>query len=603
MPYYYQQKIAERYFTYNNIRHDGAKIENNKLYSALAPQVFGVVAKDISPYTNTGLILSGGFPLYSDENPQIKWSIVEMSNDYPDLNVINSSVTSTIIMDPNSRNNFSYPFSMVVKNTYFKYRYFLTHPASGARNFQPNPFGRWIYSKKPAFIEYQTNLNYFKYNFGKIYTNNHILSGLGIDIDTYKYNIVISDNNKNVIYKKLNISNTENFLKMSRLTPSLSSTFFSTNSTTNIILKPFDYDLFPKEVDPNTSFGKRVKISNKNILVSDPLSGNGRIYVYSINQYITGNEIHSEKVLTSNYNLSGFGRVIDYKEVKDRSSKIYKEVLVVSTKTQSNSSIEIYSNNFVDKIGGIPLNRLLNYSISGQRFRNVWSSRIINQSNLSGIGYYGYDIAIQVPDTTFNKTTNVLYVSEPFNDRGVIYIYGYQSSSNSWSYLTSLSSVSANNYGYSISVGGPYLNVSAPNSVVNNVTGALIDVYKFTTSDENGVSLSAGTPLFLGGISYGFYNINKTDTLFIPSTSNLGKHIDYNENNLNFNLLDRKYTNFYGNHLAIAGDNKTEIYCRYFDKFEKNSEIFSSDKNKIWKNVTYQISNSAVRLNAANVLW
>lgn len=601
MAYYYQQKIAERYFTYNNIRHDGSKIENNKLYSVLSPQYFGVLARDIPPYTNTGIILSGGLPPYiagGTPTHPIKWSIVDMSNDYPKLDVITSAVTSAIIMDPNSINNFSHPFSLVVKNTYFKYRYFLTHPTSGARNFQPNPFGRWIYSRKVAFIEYETNLNYFKYNFGKIYTDSTLLSGFGIDIDAYKYNIVVSDSNKNVIYKKLNISNTENFLTMSRLRPTLSSTFFSKNSATNIILRPFDYEFTYKNIDPNTSFGEKVRMSEKNILVSDSLSGNGRIYVYSINQFVTGSEIHPERILTSNYNLSGFGRVIDYKEVKNRSSKIFREVLAVSTKTQSNSSVEIYFNNFVDRISGTPLNRLLNYSISGQRFRNVWSSRIINQSNLSGTGYYGYDLALQVPDTTFNKNTNVLYVSEPFNNKGVIYVYGYKSRENTWEYLTSLSSTSAKNYGYSISVGGPYLTVSAPNTIINNVTGALIDVYKFMTSDENGVPLSSGTALFLSG----FYDIKKTDTLFIPSTSNLGKHIDYNENNLNFNLFDRKYTNFYGNHLAIAGDYKTEIYCRYFDKFEKNCDIFTSDKSKIWENVTYQISNSAVRLNAARVL-
>ena len=602
MPYYYQQKIAERYFTYNNIRHDGSKLESNKLYSALAPQIYGVVAKDISPYTNTGVILSGGLPLYSEANPQIKWSIVEMSNDYPDLNVISSSVTSAIIIDPKSRNNFSYPFSLVLKNTYFKYRYFLTHPTSGARNFQPNPFGRWIYSKKVAFIEYETNLNYLKYNFGKIYTDNTLLSGFGIDLDAYKYNIVVSDSNKNVIYKKLNISNTENFLTMSRLRPTLSSTFFSKNTATNIILRPFDYEFTYKNTDPNTSFGEKVRMSEKNILVSDPLSGSGRIYVYSINQYLTGNEIHPEKILTSNYNLSGFGRVIDYKEVKNRSSKIFKEVLAISTKTQSNSSVEVYSNNFVNRISGTSLSRLLNYSISGQRFRNVWSSKIINQGNLSGTGYYGYDLALQVPDTTFNKNTNVLYVSEPFNNKGTIYVYGYKSRDNTWEYLTTLSSSSARNYGYSISVGGPYLTVSAPNTIIDNITGALIDVYKFITSDENGIPLSSGTALFSSSILYGYYDIKKTDTLFIPSSSNMGKHIDYNENNLNFSLLDRKYTNFYGNHLAVAGNNKTEIYCRYFDKFEKNCDIFTSDKNKIWENVTYQISNSAIRLNAAKVL-
>lgn len=605
MPYYYQQKIAERYFTYHNICHDGEKIETNKLYTLLAPQKFGTVARSVPPYTTTSFLLSGGLPTYYNNtgsaDPTIKWSIVELPNQVPDLNLITPQVTSSIVLKVSARNNFSYPFSMVVRNIYFKFRYFMTHPASGARLNQPNPTGRWIYSRKPAFIEYFTRFNYFNYNFKRKYTNNTVLSAYGIDLDAYNYNIVVSDNNKNVTYKEINVTSTD-FVNDTTIKETLSGSFLSDKSNTNIRLYPFSYELSSHPIDLNTSFGHKVRLSEKNLLVSDPLSGDGRIYVFAINKYITGNRILPDKILTSQFGLTNFGKVIEYKEVKDRSNKTYKEVLAISSQTPNNTSIEIFSNNFVTRISGVKMSDNLNISISGQRFRNVWSSRIVSQGNLNGSGYYGYDLGLQVPDTTFNKTTNVLYVSEPYNNQGVVYVYGYHNYNNTWNYITSLSSASALNYGKSLSVSGPYAIISAPNSIVNGVTGALIDVYKFSTSDFNGVPLSAGTPLMLDGTQYGFYTLEKTDEIFIASNKNLGKHIDYNENNLTTNFLNRKNTNFYGNHLAITGDNKTDIYTRYFDKFEKNCTIDSATKSKIWQNITYQISNSAVFLNAAQVL-
>lgn len=604
MPYYYQQKIAERYFTYHNICHDGEKIENNKLYTILAPQKFGTVAKSIPPYITTGFLLSGGLPTYYNSYgtlvSSIKWSIVEHPNQIPDLNLTTPAVTSSIPIKISTRNQFSYPFSMVIRNTYFKFRYFMTHPASAARLNQPNPIGRWTYGRKTAFIEYFIKFNYFNYDFKKKYTNNTMLSAYGIDIDSYNYNIVVSDSNKNVKYKEVNATSTD-FIGDNTLKSSLSGSFLNNNET---IIRPFNYELSTHSIDLNTAFGHKVRLSEKNLLISDPLSGNGRIYVYAINKYLSGNKILPDKILTSNLNLSGFGKVIEYKEVRDRSNKTYKEILAVSTQTESNSSIEIFHNNFVTKISGVKMFNLLNISISGQRFRNIWSSKTINQQNLTGTGYYGYDLGLQVPDTTFNKTTNVLYVSEPYNNQGIVYVYGYHSFNNTWNYITSLSSASALNYGQSISVSGPYAIISAPNSIIGGVVGALIDVYKFSTSDYNGVSLSAsgGIPLILDGTQYGYYNLEKTDGFFIPSTENLGKHIDYNENELTTNFLNRKQINFYGNHLAITGDNKTEIYTRYFDKFEKNCQISSASKSKIWENITYQISNSAVFLNAARVL-
>ena len=589
----------------------GNQVESNKLYSTLAPQITGaVLAKNAPPYTSTTVSLSGGGPTYLSNKSgvnlkPIKWAIVPFTNKYPDLNVISNSLTSVIQTNPNSRNNFSFPFSMVLKNYYVKYRYFMTHPVSGARVNQPTLSGRWIYSKKPAFTDYIPHVSYFNYDFQNSYTNNTVLTGLGMDIDTHFYNIVVSDVNKNVIFKRIPVAaNTENFLEKSKLQQSLSATFLSSSSAINTYLYPFDYDLSFKQIDPNTSFGERVKLSEKNILVSDPLSAAGRIYVYSINQYLTGSEINPEKIITSNYSLSGFGQVMDFKEIKNRSGKIHKELLAVSTKGQSASSIEIFTNNFVTEIAGQPLRTLLNYSISGQRFRNVWSSVILNQNGLDGNGYYGHDLTLQVPDTTFNKTTNMLYVSEPYNGQGKVYVYAQQTSNNSWHYLTTLSAASAINYGYSMAASGPYVIISAPNTIINSVTGAFIDVYKFSTSDENGVPLSSdnGTALILGLSTYGYYNLAKTDTFFIPSTSNLGKHVDYNENNLNYTLQNMRTFNFYGNHLSIAGDDKTEIHTRYFDKFEKNCEISGSIKSKIWQNITFQISNSAVNLNSANVL-
>jgi hypothetical protein len=198
----------------------------------------------------------------------------------------------------------------------------------------------------------------------------------------------------------------------------------------------------------------------------------------------------------------------------------------------------------------------------------------------------------------------MLYVSEPYNGQGKVYVYAQKTSNNSWHHLTTLSSASAINYGYSIAASGPYVTISSPNTIINNVTGAFIDVYKFSTSDVYGIPLSSnnGTSLILDSTNYGYYDLAKTDTFFIPSTSNLGKHVDYNENNLNYTLQDMRTFNFYGNHLSIAGDDKTEIYTRYFDKFEKNCEISGSIKSKIWQNITFQINNSAVNLNSANVL-
>jgi hypothetical protein len=604
MPYYYQQKIAERFFTYHNICHDGEKLENNKLYTPLAPQKFPTVAKDIPPYTTTSFILSGG-PFYTNnlEGSAIKWGLVSNSNQYPDLDIITPRAITAISINQSTRNQFSHPFSLVIKNVYFKFRYFLTTlgtTASGVRTNQLSPSGRWIYGRKLAFIEYITKYNYFLYDFKTKYTNSAILSSYAIDLDSYNYNIVVSDNSKNVLFKDINVTSTD-FVNINTQKIALSSSFISTNA---IKINPFNEEMSNQDIDPNTAFGHKVRLSEKNLLVTDPLSGNGRIYVYAFNKYLTGNRILPDTILTSQFNLSGFGKVIEYKEVKNRRNNVFREVLAVSTQTQNNSSIEIFSNNFVTKIGGTNMFNLPNISLSGQRFRNVWSSKIINEEKVTGTGYYGYDIGLQVPDTTFNKTTNVLYVSEPYNNKGVVYLYGYSSRKNIWSYITSLSSASALNYGQSISVSGPYATISAPNSIVNGITGALIDVYKFSTSDSNGVSLSAlsGIPLNVGSNVYGYYNLEKTDTLFIPSSANMGKHIDYNENNLTTNFQNRKTINFYGNHLTVSGDDKTEVYTRYFDKFEKNCEIDSANKTKTWENITYQISNSAVFLNAARVL-
>lgn len=588
MPYYFQSRVATRYFVFRNVRHNGQTIEVDKMYSILAPYRAGIKAKYIAPYTTTPLTAAGGIEqLPVSDNTRGNWSLVNKTNKYPNLHLVLKGLSAISLSAFNtvqlSSKNLSEPFDLIIKDNYFRYRYFLTHPLSGARATQPTLSGRWIYSRQTAFEAYTGYPSSVNYSFSFPLSSNNLLSGVAVDMSAYGYNFVVSDEQKNVVYKKLAVT-PFSFIAGSVDQEILLGSFVSKSPSDYKVLLPFTSDGVSQDVDSNTSFGYQVANTGRNIAVSDPLSGSGCIYLYSIDKTLAGGWIANDRVLYPVSATSNFGAKMTYKESRNRKGNIIEEVLVVSTQQQDTSAVEIFTNSVVTVLSGLSLS-----SYGTDYFQNRWSSTVLTAANISLTGYYGYDLVFQGRDRDYNNVGRFLYVSEPFTEQG--YVHMYFLSGRQWHFVTSLSSASATNYGYSIDTGGPYLAVSAPNSIVDTVTGALIDIYKTSTV----ASTAVGYEPILSNIQY---KIEKTDTLFIPSSGNLGKNVKLDVNYCVSMPEDRQTTDFYGDHLVVTGDDKTQVYCRYFDKFLLNTELLSANKSTIWQNSVFQISNSAVKINS-----
>jgi hypothetical protein len=187
-----------------------------------------------------------------------------------------STINALPAQDLNN-SNYSVPFSIYFKKTNYKYRYFLPTLSSSPkfRQGQPNPNGRWIYSTKTAFDEYDLKIG--------------VLSTVNENKFTEDFSYLLPTGNLRDI-------------QLINESPSLKSIFYSytedtalsyfqvgkieyENNSTNIItIEPFEVTVSGINTLPYTSlpvgstFGKKIKISDRYLFVVDDFIKN--IYVY-----------------------------------------------------------------------------------------------------------------------------------------------------------------------------------------------------------------------------------------------------------------------------------------------------------------------------------
>jgi len=593
--YYHQKKYAERYFVYHNIRHDGTNIEADKLYSILAPQTTSTRVlpdNNILPYNIKPLTE------YETKNPTkgpdpIMWSIVDKTNKYPIVTLdenVNSNLANYFLsklppIDVNSRNGLSKPFSMILKNVYFKHRYFLTHPTNVALPNQPALSGRWIYSRRPAFTTYTITLSTIDYDFSYNILNDNIVYDYAFSLDLHNQDLIIYEESGDVIH--VNLSGIDTYVSD---TTALSTAFITSKKT---ILEPFHsiniadgnpdsdmtYDYAPRDGVMMTQYNIAVPCQVK---YPSPDLWKTCVNIYQINR-LSGLDITPNYSLIVPGNHFGYqpGLSLSYKKIK----KSY-ELLAISINTKDDNTIAyLYENSIVYKLSGTDVEE-----ISGVPFLNNWhymqevSLKNVDQSSDAHGGYFGYDIEIQ---THKNIRWPLLYISEPFYNNGTVHVYSLLSEENepnTWKHMEWISAPEGQeNFGYSLASSGPYICISAPQ---NN--GCNINLYKVSLKKD-----VDGEPLL---------SIILTDTLFIESnTGNCGKYVSINSNYTTTLPGDRKYHNFYGDHLAVSDDDYTRIYSIHFDKLEPLCEIPGSTMVKLDKNLAVRVNNDSniIEMNVA----
>jgi hypothetical protein len=635
MPYYFQNHKATRFFIYSNVVHNGSKIDISKLYATLAPQNSGVKALNIYPYNSTERNLSIGYPNSSSfkylTGSAGKWSIVdtESMHKMPNFYVVYNQISSYYLPPINPNTGISEPFTLVLQYNYFKNRYFLLNPLTGVRTNQPTLSGRWIYSRKNAFNAYITTVSATPYVFNYSVSSGNLIEPTVLSLDTEHSNRIILSNNKSEVLFKLNPFNSYSLTSpISSITAGLVNSFISLATGSNIRLSAFDANTKQSYyINPSSYFGRTVKLTNRNIAVAAPYLENGKIFIYTQSQYVSGNPLVNNDIVLSHFSFaSGFGSSMAYKGLRNSKGKEHMEILAISSKIPANSSVAVYHNNFVTSNSGSPLFKYPN--TNNLNFYNNWSLFTLTNSSTNLNGCFGFSMGIQTKDPRFNHTSNLIYVSDPFYNKGIVNVYSLENRLN----VTTLSSASASNYGYDISCSGPYVAISAPYSVINNVSGCLIDIYKLRTLTK----LASGLPFsidpitnFVSGSAYLlddyngesvltdisdyklmqtvdvrigesykiYYKLDKTDTIFIPTSSNLGISINLAVKYYDWEYHNRRRKNFYDDYLIVSGDEFSQVYARRFDKFVKINNLPPAKISSMTDNIIYQIDSNL------NTVW
>jgi hypothetical protein len=639
MPFTKQQLGGTRYYVYNNIRHDGNRlICEDAPYSILAPQLSGIKAPAIHPFDSTPAVVCEGFPTYNDEvqhkpkpNRNGRWSLVPKTNMYPDLSVVYQTLENAAALppiNPSSRNGYSDPFTIVVEVNKFRDRYFLEHSTNQAKPNQPTPTGRWIYAQAPAFYTYRASVSTTPYTYSLTLTTNNPIQGNAVSLDTWGQNIVISDSNNVVKYKQVDGSvygapNSTSYLK-------LSSSFI--NSSTALDTRLYPYDPITKNdiIDlnfPGCNYGAQVKMTRRNIVVTYPLSG--QIFVYSRNERRPLESVYSitkTKVLSALFPNAGGS--IAFVNRKNKNGVERAEYLAVASTSATNDKVQFWQNNLVSTVKGINGTKIpfsATNTLSTYAYHNRWSTfpSVITYSQAT-TGSFGYKLAFITPDLRYNKLSDFLLVSEPFKNRGGVHVYRKDHATNSFIYMTMLSSASARNYGAGLCTAGPYTVITGPRTVLQNVTGVLVDVYRVSTSkgrtpvrpptcplptkpvdryspgvpSNNWKTLPGPKRPWFGSLSplsasAVYYDLKKVDTFFIPNSGDLGFDVDMISNIDTVAPFENIGRNYFGDNLVITGNNITFVYNKCVNKFELLCTLSGATVSRIWDNNIYQINNNS----------
>lgn len=180
---------------------------------------------------------------------------------------------------------------------------------------------------------------------------------------------------------------------------------------------------------------------------------------------------------------------------------------------------------------------------------------------------FGYDLSIIPVQKDISDA--VLIVSKPWDDLYFGRLSVYVKNRNQSGFTSqndiigsgddySICTFPNGGYGTHLSNSGPYLCIGSTSaeSFFESVTGSYLELYKFNVSRNE-----------LNEIT-----VNKTLTDYMFITGNIVS-LDFTSNYFTTTINDRKNKNFYGDHLIVAKEDKTDVYSINFDKFEPLNEI------------------------------
>jgi hypothetical protein len=631
MPFEKQQRNSTRYFVYNNLRYDGNKIIGaDKPTAVLAPYKAGVPAPKTPVFTDLSSDYSGGYPNLTGEDTAGNWNMVDNYRRLPDPQIINRCILNTNNTPSavsGSRNGLSKPFSAVVQFDTFKNRYYLTtESVSSRRSNQITPDGRWVYARPIRFCRYVTDFATTDYSYNIVLSTTNAITTSGRAIATWGQNFIASDASQYVNYRQVNGSVYSFGISGEGGFPALSSSIVAPNTALNQRLYPFDIVTKNNNSNinfPGSNYGYQVGLTRRNLVVSYPLSS--QIFVYTRNEKRPFNgifELTNSKVLTASFNNAGTSLAYVSRNNRYRRDEI--EYLAVGSESAANNKVQIWTNQIVTRVrntnmGELSANKVLlqntNTSLSSFSFQNRWSvkpSIITNSRAVSGS--FGSKLAFITPDLKYNRLSDFLVVSEPHTNNGFIHLYKKDENSNQFKYVTNITTNIGKNFGTSIATAGPYLAVSAPRSILQGVSGTLIEIYRIETRKKRkpvpfvctgnvrtlfntrywcGVEPINGSTAPVLSSSQTVYKIVDVDTIFIPNsgTEKIGYDITFSNNYDTLSLHDNMYRHYYGDHLVITGDTKSYVYSKCDDKFEFLCHIPGAATSRIWDNNIYQINN------------
>lgn len=634
MPFEKQQRNSTRYFVYNNIRHDGSKIVGaDKPTAVLAPYKSGIPAPRTPAFTNLTDDYSNGYAGLTGEDTAGNWNMVDNYRRLPNPYFINKCILSAgnvPSVAPGSRNGLSKPFCAVVQFDTFKNRYYLTTESlSSRRPNQITPSGRWVYARPIRFHRYVTDYATTDYSYNITLSTTTALTTSGKAIATWGQNLIASDTSQYVNYRQINGSVYAVGVSGDGGFPALSSSFTSANTALNQRLYPFDAVTKNNITNinfPGSNYGYQVGLSRRNLIVTYPLSS--QIFIYTRNETRPFEgifQLTNSKVLTAAFNNAGSSLAYISRNNKYRRPEI--EYLAVGSNSSNNNKVQIWTNQIVTRVRNMNMSELsankikfqnTNTSLSSFNFQNRWSVKpSIITNNKAVSGSYGSKLAFITPDQKFNRLNDFLIVSEPHTNNGFVHFYKKDENSNQFEYVTNITTDIGKNFGTAIATAGPYIAISAPKSVLQGVSGTLVEIYRIETRKMRekrpplvcrdnprilhntrfwcgvGVEPSSGSTAPYLSSSRTFYTIKDIDTIFIPNSGaeKIGYDITFSNNYDTLSLHDNMFRHYFGDHLVITGDTKSYVYSKCDDKFEFLCHVPGATTSRIWDNNIYQINN------------
>lgn len=485
--------------------------------------------------------------------------------------------------------NYTQPFNLYTKTSRYVDRYFLpTKQLWRQRQNQQNSKGRYVYSQKPAFVEFNevyvapvsskivTNFNYENDTDSKI-VNSNIYNKVVLNYRTAANQIVIDTPTTRVYQIQLN-----SFCQQLGLIPNdFSTTKASPLSVTNLGVVQANPLLYSN----NTKWGIDFGLSDDNLVVGSP--DNNQIHIYGLDYqdlptcYLN---VMPLSVITPPLSvfkntlrvesLTGYGTntVIDSRYKRKSSIDFVATTFKARLNNKIENIIEVFSlNNF-----SLPFKPCLfkrEFHIVDSLIPHL-SSNTADTNHISKLGFIiDSDVNSDKIVIVAAQRPNVIYKGK----KGIIDLYGCSESTpvkllgilNSDN--SSLSATPGVNFGVDFSgeLGSLCVSVSANNK-------SQIEVFDF---DYNVVASTVSDSTTLSGVKSNYklnFNILKTDTVLSTDNAadtNFGKNI-YFDQALKY---DPYYEDqpLYTNRLFVSNGEKIYVYEEFNNKFLP-SKVFSN---------------------------